>query len=115
MPRGFRLDWKGDQIKKRLLNAARQGIDETMADCVVEAMKNTPVDTTTLQGSEEFEKAVIRGDVVSGRWGSYDVEYAFYVEVGARGRPGENMLRDAADKEYPKLKKRIAERFKRSI
>ena len=115
MPRGFRLDWKGDEVKKRWLKAARQGIDETMAACVVEAMKNTPVVTGTLQGSEEFEKAVIRGDVVSGRWGSYDVEYAFYVEVGARGRPGKNMLRDAADKEYPKLKKRIAERFKRSI
>ena len=113
MPRGFRLFWKGDQIKDRLLNAARQGIDETMAAGVVEAKNNTPVVTGTLQGSIQFRPARIEGDRVVGRWGSFDVNYAIYVETGTRGRPGVNMLRRAADQEEPKLLDRIRERYRR--
>ena len=113
MPRGFRLFWKGDQIKDRLLNAARQGIDETMAAGVNTAKPLTPVDTTTLQGSERIEPARIEGDRAIGLWGSFDVGYAIYVETGTRGRPGVNMLRRAADQEYPKLLDRIRERYRR--
>ena len=144
MPKGFRLDWKGDQIKDRLLTAARQGIDETMAACVVDAKRETPVRTGALQGSVRFEPAKVRGNEAKGTWGSFDINYAFYIEVGVQAgvatvqahtrqnksgkissvrshtrrygsREGRNMLRNAADNEYPKLKKRIAKRFKRSI
>ena len=113
MPRGFRLTWKGDQIKKRWLEAARQGIDETMAAGVVEAKRNTPRVTGALQGSIKTERARIEGDKAIGRWGSFDINYAIYVETGTRGRPGVNMLRRAADQEEPKLLDRIRERYRR--
>ena len=35
------------------------------------------------------------------------IDYGFYVEVGAGGLPGRNMLRNAAAQEYPNLKKNI--------
>ena len=114
MPRGFKLDWRGDEIKSRLLKAARQGIDETMADCVTDAKRETPVRTGTLQGSVRFEPAEVRGNEAKGTWGSFDVSYAIYVEIGTRGRPGVNMLRDAADENYPKLDGNIRSRFGRS-
>ena len=114
MPRGFRLDWKGDEVKKRWLEAARQGIEETMAACVVDAKRETPVRTGTLQGSVRFEPAKVRGNEAKGTWGSFDVNYAVYVEVGTRGRPGVNMLRDSADENYPKLAGNIRSRFGRS-
>ena len=113
MPRGFRLDWKGDQIKDRLLNAARQGIDETMAAGVNTAKPLTPWVTGTLRRSIKIRPARIEGDRAIGLWGSFDVNYAIYVETGTRGRPGVNMLRRAADQEYPKLPDRIRKRYRR--
>ena len=140
MPRGFRLDWKGDQIKDRLLNAARQGIEETMAACVVDAKHNVPVATGTLQGSIQYEPPRIERNKAIGLWGSFDVVYAASVETGIRpkvrkrrrgikraakgqgvrrvetrkNKGRKNFLRGAADKEYPKLAGNIRRRFGRS-
>ena len=115
MPKGFRLDWKGDEIKDRLLNAVRQGIDETMAACVNKAKPRTPVVTGTLQGSIQFRPARIEGVRLVGRWGAFEGKhgYAIYVETGTRGRPGRNMLRSSAAEEYPKLADRVKKRYRR--
>ena len=123
MPKGFKLDWKGDDVLKQVVKATRQGIDEVMGECVVDAQANTPVLTGNLRRSiKPQEPAHEEGDVVVGVWGSAgignreseeDVGYAFYVEVGSRGRPGRNMLRNAADKNYPRLEDTIAKRLRR--
>ena len=109
------LIWFGNRIKDKWLEAARQAIDETMADCVNTAKPLTPVRTGTLQGSERFEPAEVKGDEVVGEWGSFDVNYAIYVETGSRGRFGRYMLRQAADQHYPELKENIRRRYDRSI
>lgn len=111
---GFRLDWKAAAILKRERNASRLGIDDTMVACVTQGKKNTPphVVTGTAQGSIMFEPAKIHGERVIGRWGSFDVDYFIWLEIGARGRPGYFILRRAADQEYPKLPERIKARFR---
>ncbi len=50
-----------------------------------------------------FEPAKRRGNKVSERWGSFDVNYALWVEIGSKGRPGVYMLTRSADAVYPKL------------
>ena len=112
---GFRLDWKAAAILKRERNASRLGIDDTLVKCVSEAKRNwnvRQVVTGTAQGSIMFQPAEIHGERVTGRWGSFDVDYFIWLEIGARGVPGDFMLRRAADQEYPKLPERIKARFK---
>ncbi len=114
MPKGFKLDWKGDDVLKQVVKATKDGIDEVMGECVVDAQANTPVLTGNLRRSiKPQEPAHEEGDVVVGVWGSADVDYALPVEVGSRGRPGRNMLRNAADKNYPRLEETIAKRLRR--
>ena len=108
------LRWYGDRVQARLLEAIRQGIDETMAECVNKAKPKTPVLTGTLQGSIQFRPAEVKGDSVSGVWGSFDVNYAIYVETGSLGRPARNMLRSSAAEEYPRLIERIRRRYERT-
>ena len=113
MARGFDLNWYGDAILKSLLEAAREGIDETMEEATADAVANTPVVTGTLQGSiRPHEPAEIKGKMVEGVWGSQAVHYAIYVETGTSRSRGRHMLGNAADKEYPKLTQRIARNVK---
>ena len=107
MPRGFRLNWRGMKVGDSVLEAARKGVDETMAVCVPLAKSETPVVTGTAQGSIAFQPSQIRRTGVVGRWGSFDVVYFIWLEIGARCRAGIHMLTRAADREYPKLARRI--------
>ena len=86
--KGFRVNWRGKDVARRVTNASRIGIDITMALCVPDAKRNTPVVTGTAQGSIMFKPAQIRGFRVTGVWGSFDVNYFIWLEIGARGRAG---------------------------
>ena len=127
------VNWNGDQVKAALLRASRFGIDETTTECVKDAKVNVPRWTTALQGSIRIQPAEVDGNVVSGLWGSWDINYALAVETGNRGLIGpndlggeldpnrgdllrrvnsgnKNFLRNAADLEYPQLSGRIKAR-----
>ena len=127
-----RVDWKGDDVAKKVVEATAWGVDKTTSECVHDAKEHVPFVTGTLEGSLRIEEAEQHGDRVTGRWGSFDVQYALAVEMGnpslavnsgddsrefVKGTPrntGNNrFLRGAADKEYPKLADRIAARFKK--
>ena len=105
------------EILDRITKAARQAVDETMAEAIPLAKAKTPVVTGTAQGSIQFRPSVLTRDPATGReriigqWGSFDVDYFLFLEAGARGRPGLNMLRSAASIEYPKLPDRLRRRF----
>lgn len=123
------MDWRGQEVFRQVMEAARKGIDATTADCVNEAKENVPVVTGTLQGSIRIEPATIDGPTAKGRWGSFDVNYALAVETGDRGllgpdgteqvvrpipgrgrnRGNRNFLRSAADNHYPMLNRNIQE------
>ena len=109
MASNFRLTWRAEVIQRRVREASRKGIDITMALCVVLAKKHPPLPfvSGTAQGSIQMRPAEIQRDRVVGRWGSFDVDYFIWLEIGARGRPGGFYLRGAADREYPQLVDRI--------
>jgi hypothetical protein len=133
--------WGGDIIKQRLREAQREGINATMTAAVLHAKRHhTFINRTgTLEGSVQVaEYAHPEGDVMTGRWGSLDVNYAIHIELGTPAHlitprtahalfwpgaehpvrfvhhPGTQprpFLRPAADAEYPKLLERIRRAF----
>ena len=110
MPRkkGVSINWKGPEVRRRVVEATKESIDETMGDCVEEAQPNTPVDTGNLRRSERIiESATEKNGVIAGLWGSADVDYAIHVEIGTATREGVFMLTNAANSQYPTLPGRI--------
>lgn len=134
------LNWKGAEIAKRATAASMLAVDATMAACVAEAKRNHDFAnrTGTLEGSVRIAKmAEPLGPVVEGQWGSADVAYALYVEIGtsragptaqervnaAHGGPiappsdplmeSRPFLRPAADLQYPLLRSRVHAAFER--
>ncbi len=103
--KGF--NWKGDQVSKRVLDASRRGVDVTTAACIAPAKSRTPVITGTAQGSIQFRPATVNRRGATGRWGSFMVIYFIWLEIGARGRAGDFMLRRSADENYPDLARNI--------
>lgn len=106
-----RLDWKGDDVHKRMLRAAANGIDRTLAPCVNDAKGLVRVKTATLQGSIRFEPAEIHGTRISGLWGSFDVNYALWQEIGTHRMSAKPYLRPAADRNYGQLAANIRREF----
>lgn len=109
------LEWRGDDVKRHVLQATLGGMDETLAACVRTAKPmyrpGHGLVTATLQGSIQMRPAQLRGDVVVGVWGSFDVNYAIYVEMGTGKMAAQGQLRRSADIEYPRLADRIRRRL----
>jgi hypothetical protein len=129
-----KMEWHGDARMMDLLEAMRWGIDSMMADCIKTAKGLVPRRTTILQGSIQMRPSVIQGVQVTGHWGSYAVNYAWYVEAGTRphmifprvkkalywkgaahpvpwvshpGTAARPYLQPAADQHYPSLPLRV--------
>lgn len=111
-----KLTWHGDQIKKRIEEAQRLGIDETMLACQDPAMSRVRVKTGNLRRSipRGHQPARREGGKWVGRWGSADVNYALWQEIKTFSQAGHRpYLRPAAEIEYPKLAGRIKRFFER--
>lgn len=108
------LRWRGAEVYERAKHATKQGINETLADCVNDAKDTHPWSnrTGTLEGSLQMRPAVDEGSRVVGTWGSFTVRYAIYLELGTRHMHAMPYLRPAADRNYPKLKGRIQAAFR---
>lgn len=101
------VDWYGALWQAGALTAAKVAVDQTMAEAVNLAKRMVPVRTGTLQGSLRFQPAALEGDTMVGYWGSFDVNYAIYVEMGTihmRARP---YLLPAAQTAYLSIQPRI--------
>lgn len=136
------LEWKGKDIERKLNEAQKLGINETVSDAIVYAMRNHEWKnvTGTLQGSigvSEFAHRVAKG--WRSVWGSLDVSYALALELGFTGtvkvrahtrrtkrgsvkvsahsrnidRDAQPFLRPAADAIYPNLAGNIRKHFQR--
>lgn len=80
-----------------------KGMNATLADSVDTAMPFTPVVTGTAQGSIRFEPVKWIDGRLVGEFGSYNVDYFKWLELGTRYMVGLHILRRAADLEFPKL------------
>lgn len=106
------LDWRGEELLRRVSEASRAAIDETTAACVPLGQGLVHVDTARLQSAIGAIPAEVRGDEVVGAYGvPHDPGYALPQEYLPEPQ-GKAYIRPAADQEFPKLGGRIAARLK---
>lgn len=124
-------EWNGEAILARAHEAARQGIDATMAACIIHAKANHGAGAhgeqrfVTRTGEAErsvriTQPAKRKGKATEGRWGSKGINYFRRLELGFQGKdsagrsvrsPAYPALFPAARAEYPKLSDRIKRAF----
>jgi hypothetical protein len=113
MARWKRRDPIAPRLTHRIEAAIPRAIDDTTAAAAIYAKQNHPGwnnRTGTAEGSIRFEPArKLATGKYRGSFGSYDVNYFIYLELGARGRPGDRTLQRAADVEFPTLGRRLRE------
>ena len=93
-----------DEVLSALEKAKKRGLEAIGLTAEGHAKKITPVDTGRLQLRNSISHATDDEAAYIGT----NVEYAPYVELGARGRPGVHMLKRAAT-EHANEYKRIME------
>ena len=107
----FRVNWKCDDITRKMRGAQVKGIDDTMAAATIDAKQNHPGwrnRTGTAEGSvRAIDTAHVDRKGAVGRWGSQGVNYVIWLEL-MRG----SFLRNAASIPYPTLGERIRQHFR---
>ena len=106
------LTWNGEAHKKKLMKAARRGIDKTMKEAVASAKGDHPGWESRSGKAEKsiaiVERAKVTGKAeVSGAWGSRGVFYMRFLEH-LKG----SALRNAGDATYSNLKRHIRDGLK---
>lgn len=95
-----------DEVLAALESAKKRGLESIGLTAEGYAKKETPVDTGRLRNSishaTDDEAAYI----------GTNVEYAPYVELGARGRPGVHMLKRAATEHTDEYKRLMEDSMK---
>lgn len=104
------LRWFGSDVTEKVRRAQVAGINRTMAEAAIHAKNNHEWINRTgvLEGSigiAEYGRRTQTG--AAGTWGSQDVKYAIFHEVGTSTIPARPYLRPAADVVYPKLARNI--------
>lgn len=95
-----------DEVIAALKNAKKRGLEAIGLTAEGYAKKDTPVDTGRLRNSishETDDEAAYIGT---------NVEYALYVELGARGRAGRHMLQRAAAEHTDEYKRLMEDSMK---
>ena len=129
-----RVNWRGDELKRKLARAAMLAVDATMSAAIIHAKSGHGAGAhgagrfVTQSGELErgtriVQKAKLTRTGVVGRWGVRGVVYARRIELGFQGkdRLGRVIptrpfpyLRPAAEKEYPNLRSRMRRAFARA-
>ena len=95
-----------DEVLAALERAKKRGMEAIGLTAEEHAKKETPVDTGRLRNSishaTDYEAAYI----------GTNVEYAPYVELGARGREGKHMLQRAASEHTDEYKRLMEDSMK---
>jgi hypothetical protein len=111
-----RTTWRDREVRALLEECARRGIDDTTAAAAIFSKGHHPNwqnRTGTAEGSIRGQPARRERGGIVGRFGSFDVDYFIWLEIGANGHPGDNTLRRGADAEFPKAPQRIAAWWRR--
>ena len=110
------LIWRGKQVDDLMVKAAKFGVDKIIEDASIHARNNHPWRNRSgiLEGSiRPVIRAREQGNMIVGLWGSVDVRYAIFLELGTMRHPPFPFLRPAADVHYPRLGRVIREAFAR--
>jgi len=110
------LKWRGKEVERLLVKASIFAVNKVMSEASIHARNNHPWSNRTgiLEGSiRPIVKAKQQGDRVVGVWGSADVNYAIFLELGTKFMDARPYLRPAADVTYPRLKKFIRSAYRR--
>ena len=104
MPKGFRLDWNGAEVQRKVEARAVKAIDRKLSEAVVYAKSNHRGwnnRTGTAEGSVKVQEwARRKGNLIIGSWGSRGVNYVLSLEF-YRG----SFLRNAAKAVYGRGKR----------
>ena len=97
-----------DEVLSALEKAKKRGLEAIGLTAEGHAKKITPVDTGRLQLRNSISHATDDEAAYIGT----NVEYAPYVELGARGRPGVHMLQRAVTEHADEYKRLIEDSMK---
>ncbi len=100
------LDWRGDRVKKNVIEKMKSKMNKTLSDSVKEAKRRVPVLTGKLKSSIEMKSVQEISDGIIGSFGS-SLDYAIYVETGTSSMAASPYLRPAADQIFPLLSRRL--------
>ena len=110
------LFWRGKQVDDLVVKASKFGINKVMENASIHARNNHPWRNRTgiLEGSiRPVIRAREQGNSIVGLWGSVDVRYAIFMELGTMFHPPFPFLRPASDAHYPTLQRLIREAYNR--
>jgi HK97 gp10 family phage protein len=105
------LKWYGDQVLSKIDQAVVSGLTAAAIEVEAKAVKHCPIDTGNLVGSINYDVDPALFEATIGT----NVEYAPYVEYGARGRAPKSFLRRSADELKPRINKIFNDEFKRFL
>ena len=101
-----KVDFRGDELKRKYRRSCEVGINKVMADCVGHSKANHPGwknRTGLAEGSIKIQRfASELGGAITGLWGSAQVHYMIWLEL----KHG-SALRRSADVNYKNLHKYI--------
>ena len=100
------LEWFGDRVLNKTRDAAKRGVNLTMAEAVVQAKNNHPGwknITSKAEGSIQIlQGAKQMGNGAQGMWGSRGIKYMIWLELNHGAA-----LRNSAAITYPNLDRNI--------
>lgn len=110
-----RLNWRGDEVARKVRAAAKRAVDETNADAVDHAKRNHRWRnrTGTLEGGIQMRPAVSDRKGVVGQFGVFGVTYGVYLELLFGGKY--RWLNPAADATWPGLADRIRRHYESGV
>ena len=110
------LDWKGDELLRKIRAAERRALVKVAGRIVTKAVPRAPYKETILRGSIRHDPPETTSEGVSILVGSFDVEYALRQEKGFHGadslgrvfaQPGKFYMQTSHDEEAPGLARQI--------
>jgi hypothetical protein len=110
-----RIDPIAPVLMRRIESAIEAGGNDTLAKAVISAKQNHgwKNQTGTLEGSYRLEPMQkVGASSFRGLFGSFDVAYAVFLELGTRFIRADYTLRRAADAEFPAVGQRIQEHMR---
>ncbi len=106
------LTWKGNDVSRRVREAASDALAETANAALAISIPRAPFVTGFLRGSGFVAGVRWDGERGSVRWG-FSARYAAYVALGTRYMRARDFLTPAIAAEYPRLAGRIQHRLAR--